>query len=173
MKRSGTGEGRELDPTRLVYVIKSPFLNRKATVVFDYPPQCGLQSRLDARCVPLSSEELKSCSFSYKLCKKAHTYNCAVNSFKFAGFERTSTARYNVLIGGVPRRGRITQLRKYQKYNHFAGSWQLGRKDNLYRCVNKCRRTYGADYNICPYTFILPEDYKRFKLEQRVSRKSL
>lgn len=166
-------ERDEQQTIRTVYVIKSPFVNRQPTVVFDYPPQCGLDSRLNARCVPLSPEELKSHSFSYKLCKKAHTYNCAVNCFKFAGFERTVTTRYNVFIGGVPRRKRITKLKKYQKYNHFAGSWQLGRKDNLYRCVNRHRRNYGTDYNICPYTYILPEDYKRFKLEQRMNKKSL
>jgi hypothetical protein len=50
----------------------------------------------------------------------------------------------------------------YKRCNHFPGTFQLGRKDNLYRNVFKMIRDFGDEYRIVPKTWILPEDLRRF-----------
>ena len=32
----------------------------------------------------------------------------------------------------------------------------------MYKNIAKMKRQYGADYNICPNTYVLPTDYRRF-----------
>lgn len=53
-------------------------------------------------------------------------------------------------------------MNPHQKINHFAGAWGLGSKANLWRNVQKQRRKHGKEFEICPITYIFPEDYKRW-----------
>lgn len=57
----------------------------------------------------------------------------------------------------------IKSLNQYQKYNHFPKTFQLGRKDNLWRNFKKFKRKFPNDYNYHPTAFILPEDLSEFK----------
>lgn len=43
--------------------------------------------------------------------------------------------------------------------NHFPGTWELGRKDKLYRTVNKFRRQKGSPFDFVPRFFVLPDDW--------------
>ncbi len=38
----------------------------------------------------------------------------------------------------------------------------MGSKANLWRNVQKQRRKLGKEFEICPLTYVFPEDYKRF-----------
>lgn len=58
-------------------------------------------------------------------------------------------------------------MNKFQKINHFAGSYHLGRKDLMWKNISKLKRQFGEDYNICPKTYIFPHDYKRFVCETK------
>ena len=68
----------------------------------------------------------------------------------------------NVLWTGSVKPDLLRETNKYQKLNHFPGSFQIGRKDCMWRNIARFRRTNGTDYEICPPTYIFPEDYKRF-----------
>jgi tubulin polyglutamylase TTLL4 len=69
---------------------------------------------------------------------------------------------WNMLWTTLIRPSKLKYLNKYQKLNHFAGAWSIGSKANLWRNVQKQRRKHGKDFEICPTTYIFPEDYKRW-----------
>ncbi|XP_062972850.1 tubulin monoglutamylase TTLL4 isoform X2 [Elgaria multicarinata webbii] len=55
-------------------------------------------------------------------------------------------------------------IRDHQKLNHFPGSFQIGRKDRLWRNVSKMQLRFGKkEFNFLPQSFILPQDIKLLK----------
>ena len=50
----------------------------------------------------------------------------------------------------------------HQKISHFPGCWYIGRKDFMWRGLNKKRRTFPQAYNFVPMTYLLPGDFDRF-----------
>ncbi len=57
----------------------------------------------------------------------------------------------------------IPALGKWQKYNHFPKTWQLGRKDMLYKNFKKFNKKFSKDFDYMPMTFIFPTDIEEFK----------
>nr|KAF6268255.1 tubulin tyrosine ligase like 4 [Pipistrellus kuhlii] len=52
-------------------------------------------------------------------------------------------------------------LRGYQKLNHFPGSFQIGRKDRLWRNLSRMQSCFGKkEFSFFPQSFILPQDAK-------------
>ncbi|XP_075685239.1 tubulin monoglutamylase TTLL4 [Rhinoderma darwinii] len=52
-------------------------------------------------------------------------------------------------------------IRDYQKLNHFPGSFQIGRKDRLWRNLSKMQARFGRkEFNFFPQSFVLPQDIK-------------
>lgn len=48
--------------------------------------------------------------------------------------------------------------------NHFPGTFQIGRKDRLWRNLQKLSNKYGIDeFGIMPKTYVLPHDMKMLK----------
>ena len=56
----------------------------------------------------------------------------------------------------------IKKLNKYQRYNHFPCTWQLGRKDNLWKNYKILNQIFPEDFNFIPETYIIPEDQSQF-----------
>ena len=56
----------------------------------------------------------------------------------------------------------IKKLNKYQRYNHFPCTWQLGRKDYLWKNYKILNSIFPEDYNFIPETYIIPEDQNLF-----------
>ncbi|WAQ94186.1 TTLL4-like protein [Mya arenaria] len=55
-------------------------------------------------------------------------------------------------------------LREYQKLNHFPGSFQIGRKDRLWRNLSKMQVHFGKkEFGFFPQTYCLPTDAKLLK----------
>ena len=50
----------------------------------------------------------------------------------------------------------------------LSGTWELGRKDYLYRNVYNMRRVRGEAFDFIPRFFILPRDYD--ELQQDIER---
>ena len=65
----------------------------------------------------------------------------------------------------------IRNINKCQKYNHFPTTYQLGRKDNMYRHYRYFNKLFPNDYNFTPLTFILPFDGDKFEVEYNKSKK--
>uniref|UniRef100_W5LBV0 Tubulin tyrosine ligase-like family, member 4 n=1 Tax=Astyanax mexicanus TaxID=7994 RepID=W5LBV0_ASTMX len=55
-------------------------------------------------------------------------------------------------------------IREYQKLNHFPGSFQIGRKDRLWRNLSKMQARFGKrEFGFFPRSFVLPQDMKLLK----------
>ena len=65
----------------------------------------------------------------------------------------------------------IRHLSKYQKYNHFPCTYQLGRKDNLYKHYKYYKRLAPDLFNYMPSTYILPMDINNFESELKKNKK--
>lgn len=51
-----------------------------------------------------------------------------------------------------------------QKMNHFPGTFQIGRKDRLWRNLQKLSNKHGVkEFGIMPKTYVLPNDLKILK----------
>ncbi|KAF5296513.1 hypothetical protein FQR65_LT01502 [Abscondita terminalis] len=52
-------------------------------------------------------------------------------------------------------------LKEMQKLNHFPGTFQIGRKDRLWRNLQKLMHTHGSkEFGFMPQTYVLPQDLK-------------
>uniref|UniRef100_H3DDX9 Tubulin tyrosine ligase like 4 n=1 Tax=Tetraodon nigroviridis TaxID=99883 RepID=H3DDX9_TETNG len=52
-------------------------------------------------------------------------------------------------------------LAEHQKLNHFPGTFQIGRKDRLWRNLSKMQSRFGKqEFGFFPRTFVLPQDIK-------------
>lgn len=89
-----------------------------------------------------------------------------VNALKTAGFHLVNKGQgptsWNILWAPLIRPSKLRNMNPMQKINHFAGAWGLGSKANLWRNVQKQRRKHGKEFEICPVTYVFPEDYKRW-----------
>ncbi|CAM9607598.1 unnamed protein product [Lampetra fluviatilis] len=56
-------------------------------------------------------------------------------------------------------------LREHQKLNHFPGSFQIGRKDRLWRNLSRLRARFGQrSFGFVPRSFVLPQDTRALRL---------
>lgn len=138
--------------------------SRPATLLFDYPPQCGLLSRCNARVVELSAAPL-----TFKVSESARSYNCFLNAFHYNGFTSSTDESFTFLISGLLKPGLIASLLPFQRINHFPNSLQLGRKDCLWRNIDRMQRKFGREYEIIPKTFIFPRDFEAFESARRAN----
>lgn len=52
-------------------------------------------------------------------------------------------------------------IAEHQKLNHFPGTFQIGRKDRLWRNMSKMQVRFGKqEFSFIPRTFVLPQDIK-------------
>lgn len=50
-------------------------------------------------------------------------------------------------------------LREQQKLNHFPGTFQIGRKDRLWKNLHRLMSKYGKDqFGFIPTSYILPQE---------------
>nr|XP_056706712.1 tubulin polyglutamylase TTLL5 [Euleptes europaea] len=75
-----------------------------------------------------------------------------------------SSNEYNLMWTGSHLKPYILRtLTDIQKVNHFPRSYELTRKDRLYKNINRMQQTYGfKTFHVLPQTFILPAEYQEF-----------
>lgn len=118
----------------------------------------------------MTQDEMKPYStLTFKINNSTHTYNCVVNAFKIAGFRICEGGAWNCLWTGLIRPSKLKYMNQFQKINHFAGAWNIGHKGNLWRNVQRQRRRHGREFEICPPTYLFPEDYKRWNQEREAT----
>lgn len=54
---------------------------------------------------------------------------------------------------------RCSELKPYQRINHFPGMGEIARKDCLARNLQKMQKSYSEEYDFFPRTWNLPSDY--------------
>ena len=115
-----------------ILLLESKFPNRLPTVFFPYPDCCG-QIRNTERTIRMD----ESFKLKFKLSESVHSYNCILRALKAAGFQQTEKSNWNLIWSAPLNTEYIKGLSKYQRCNHFPGTWELGRKDNLWRNISK------------------------------------
>ena len=91
-------------------------------------------------------------------------------AFKTAGFRTVlnkASEGYNAVWNGCLKNEDLKRVNRYQRVNHFPGTWEVGRKDRLSRNIGKARRrTQGSDdFDIHPRSFVLPADSDDWRIE--------
>ncbi|CAL8272543.1 unnamed protein product [Merluccius merluccius] len=57
----------------------------------------------------------------------------------------------------------LRSLQDFQKVNHFPRSYELTRKDRLYKNIQRMQQAHGfKNFHIVPQTFVLPSEYQEF-----------
>ncbi|XP_072285146.1 tubulin polyglutamylase TTLL5 isoform X2 [Pyxicephalus adspersus] len=57
----------------------------------------------------------------------------------------------------------LRNLTSFQRVNHFPRSYELTRKDRLYKNVQRMQQTHGVSkFNLLPQTYLLPGEYQDF-----------
>lgn len=130
------------------------------TVFFQYINEISkIQKSLDNTTV-IDWKDNRKFSLSFKAYKNVP--DCITLPMKHNGINRTkSFLRANLiwkLLKADKMSALIKKLNKYQRFNHFPCTWQLGRKDNLWRNYKIMKTAFPDDYDFVPETYILPED---------------
>jgi len=151
-----------------IKLLRSAFAGRPPVLLFDYEPDCGEAPRVSSRIV--REEELEALGFKqvpkmfffHDVTKDVHEYKAVMNTLKFNGLYRTtvSPAKWALHWGYNPTPEQLRSFHSCQKANHFPSSWQLGRKDLLWRNIHRAKRQFpGGHFDIMPATFVLPDEF--------------
>lgn len=114
---------------KAIYVLKSVYENRLATVFFDYPEYCQVPTKSQGRVRIVSYEEINIGLYYY--IAEIYKYPCINRILDTAGFEETTDEDYLIYIGELIDGSIAKDYYSYRKINHFPGSSFIGRKDTL------------------------------------------
>jgi len=94
---------------------------------------------------------------------------CISFPMRLSGISRTDSMYEANLIWSSPKESYISnlikRLNKYQRYNHFPTTWELWRKDKLWKNFKRMREKFPSDYNYMSDSFVFPEDSASFYRE--------
>ncbi|KAK3252707.1 hypothetical protein CYMTET_38009 [Cymbomonas tetramitiformis] len=138
----------------IVHVIPPPLPGLEPTAAFGYDE------------AKIEEHRLVPCKRPRMYVKLAGIASNAVKAaFKQAGFRRTKGNNWNALWAGALKGDEFHDMNRYQKVNHFPGTWELGRKDKLYRNIGRFRRKLGKEFDIVPRHYVLPREADEWKAE--------
>ena len=147
------------------YLLKSVFEDRPAVIFFQYDSSMLQKKTCRSYEIDWRDNINKKFSIYYKSYKNEP--DCIIIPTKINGVKRTKNFFQGNLIWKLMSIEKmsllIKKLNKYQRYNHFPLTWEIGRKDNLYKNFSKMKEKFPEDYKFCPETFILPEDNDSFR----------
>jgi len=142
--------------------------SRTPTIHFDYPAELKL-SRDPGFFVVSELGKQRRLAYVTKWER-----NCVKNAFARAGFERLTGSDpkgFNGYWGKHLSHKEIAELNRFQKVNHFPGSWNIGRKDRLARTLLACKRRHGAEhFNFHPDVFHLPGERRMLELKIKADK---
>ena len=88
-----------------------------------------------------AGEDDSACKFFFKI--DGASSRCTRDVWRRAGGVRTKKGGWNVLWGRPLKYAEHKKLNCFQRVCHFPGTWYLGRKDSLAKCVAKFKRANG------------------------------
>ena len=136
-------------------VLPSLFAGRPPTVWFEYALFAHRKREQGREQIfELTSEQERPLLF-----RSNHTIICLGGALKRSGFRRLlKGTTYNVFWGHHLKEAQLQRLHPHQYVNHFPGSYQLGRKDYLWKNISKQARAHGQAYDFCAKSYVLPRD---------------
>ena len=153
-----------------VRLVPSLWLHRPPTVYFDYPKELGL-----SRAGPSFEEPLGARKLGFKC---AWERNCVKSAFFKAGFVRVfedkrgaPSGPFNACWSKHLANEQFTGMTRFQKVNHFPGSWCIGRKDRLLRTLCKARRSNSTSaFSFMPEGYNTPAELKVFEARAKLEK---
>lgn len=87
---------------------------------------------------------MKNMTLGFKIHDSTHIYNSVVNTMKAAGFRIVppNSSKWNILFTGMCKQDQLKDASKYQKINHFPQSYQIGRKDLMWKNIARAARVF-------------------------------
>ena len=70
---------------------------------------------------------------------------------------------YNLLFTGAVKEEVLKASRSYQKISHFPHSYNIGRKDAMWRNISDMQEEFPDEYDFWPKTFLFPQDAEDFE----------
>ena len=129
----------------MIRVLKSLFSDRPPVIYFE----SYLEQRSDLSRV--SSAHCKKVFFYHG--QKVHRYNCVISTLKHAGLTESKTCNKVSLFWNDHQKPEMMK-EMCAKFNHFPGSWHLGRKDLLWTHLSNMKRSHPEEYNFMPETYL-------------------
>lgn len=155
-------DDEDVEEERCWYLQSSPFPGRPASIYF---PHKGEKPTAEFEKVTSSAKNANK-NLYFRIGDSAVEYMCVKSAFKRAGFKQTSGDNFNCMWSRHLKPEEYAELNKYQKTNHFPGTWAIGRKDNLARNLARMRRNHGTDeYDFFPSSYLCPNDIGLLKSE--------
>lgn len=79
----------------------------------------------------------RNMTLGFKVHESTHIYNSVVNTMKAAGVRIVppNSSKWNVLWTGLCKPDFLKEATRFQKINHFPQSFQIGRKDLMWRNI--------------------------------------
>ena len=115
-------------------------------------------------------------AFRIRMFKYTHMPICITSSMNNGGVNLTKYVhKSNVLWKLIPTyqmRELLRQIHPNIKFNHFPATFQLGRKDNLFRNYRRFNNIFPKEYNYVPNTYLLPYDAERFQNDFMFTKKN-
>ena len=147
---SNTSFISQTKPNPIPFYNTSLFFNTPPTINFPYPDQ--------------QIEHFPAEAKPFLLWKhSAITPNIVRSCVREAGFKSTPADQWIGYFGKHMKTSSFKSLSPSQKFNHFPGSFQLGRKDNLWRNLTKLQLKHSRhEFSFLPHTYVLPADYEAF-----------
>lgn len=99
-------------------------------------------------------------NYSMPMGKIGKVYAGLRNILKENGFTLSKGPNFNLAWGYCSSKDSVKTFDKNQRFSHFPGCWQIGRKDNLWMNLSKRQRSMPDIYNFLPKTFCLKIDYE-------------
>ncbi|KNH05893.1 tubulin tyrosine ligase protein, partial [Perkinsela sp. CCAP 1560/4] len=99
----------------------------------------------------------------YKMGPGVVAFRVVITTFHTGGLRHTVDDNWNLFWGKRIGPEEWARANIYQRINHFPGSKNIGRKDLLHWNILKARKTYPADYDFSPPTFVLPHEALMFQ----------
>jgi len=158
MEHQGWSRGRH------ILLLRSVFEGRPPVLLFPFP---GLPMQPRNHCRILGPEDfdrtlsdLPRMYFSHT--EETHEYNAVLRTLDRGGLHRTSlqSGRWCLCWSGCPKPEMLRNFHPFQVTNHFPGSWNIGRKDLMWRNIRCAQRRIPNQFDITPPSFVLPEDMR-------------
>lgn len=171
IKRGKKVPGTVRKPTsNIIRLLKSPFPKRPDTLFLNYPAyveedKFGLD--FEDRIQTLTQEQMINCPMIFRINDNCNIYNSLVNSCKNAGMILVDEGYdWNLLWSNYTSPEILRDMDKFQKLNHFPSSYQMGRKDCIWKNVHRMIKKHGDDFDILPKTYIFPQDAHQFNQDK-------
>jgi hypothetical protein len=132
------------------------------TIFFQYNEYINKTLKKTQRSFTIDWDKNKQFCILFKAYKNVP--DCILGPMKDNGIIRSKSFVKSNIIWKLLKQDKmsilIKKLNKYQRFNHFPCTWQIGRKDNLWKNYKVYHNEYPEDYTYIPYTYTLPEDYQ-------------